>query len=202
MELNVKVRFRGQSPRSTKVNVGSEDPALALKKKICEKIDDLEENMMVVTYGGCELDDNSLVCSYDLFDGATVHVYKRYENESKTIKTPKVYSENELIRLGIAFRSLASNSALSRLLLSKTTSTNRNDLILQYPELAKDPVVFTLLQYPSFLSKLGDIEVLRRLVDEHPLLIQIIYDINASVPSDLQVIQSKSLNASFMLYLY
>lgn len=189
MELNVKIRSYGHANRTTKVNVDAQDPAVTLKKKICEKVEGLQEDMMVVTYCGSVMEDSSPVISYEVFDGATVHVYKQNKHEKETIPPPEDYDERDLIRLSVALRSLASNSPYYRVLTGKTTQSKRNELILEYPGLATDPIALTLLLHPELLAKAGDVDVLKRLQDQHPTLLQVMTDIYLTVTNDYQVIR-------------
>lgn len=184
--IYVKVRLAETTLYDTKVHVKLEEPVRLLKKKICEKDESLQEKLLIVVYCGHILEDCNSLYTYDLFEGAMVHVFKEIEHEKES--PPKTFTDSDLVKLGVAFRSLSLNSSYSRAMRKLTKPEAINNIILTTPGLNEDPVALTLLRHPELLVKLSDFEVVKRLSIDHPALASAALQIAASVHEELQVI--------------
>lgn len=167
-EINVKVRSGTQTLYNTKVLVKLEDPVSVLKKTICEKYEDLQESLLEAIYCGCVMEDCNPIYTYDVFRGATVHVYKKIP----TVKPgpAKSLTEADLGKLGVAVRSFTVNPAYRNSMMKHTTPEEISKVIINVPGLAEDPVAIALLFHSELLLKLGDFEVVKRLAQNHPAL--------------------------------
>lgn len=167
-EINVKVRSGTQTLYNTKVLVKLEDPVSILKKKICEKYEDLQEPLLEAIYCGRIMEDCNPIYTYDVFRGATVHVYKKNPTEKPSPAKP--LAEADLIKLGVAVRSFTVNPAYRNSMIKHTSPEEISNIILNVPGLTEDPVAIALLLHSELLVKLGDYDVVKRLAQSHPAL--------------------------------
>lgn len=167
-EINVKVRLGTQTLYNTKVLVKLEEPVSVLKKKICEKVEELQEPLIEAVYCGCVMEDCNPIYTYDVFRGATVHVFKKIKTEQPS--PPKPLAEADLVKLGVAVRSFSVNPAYRNSMIKHTHPEDIVDIILRIPGLTEDPMAIALLHHSELLVKLGDFEVVKRLAQNHPAL--------------------------------
>lgn len=167
-EINVKMRLGTELLYNTKIRIDLEEPVINLKNKLCQKDETLIIKRIIVVYCGCVMEDNSPLYMYDLFDGATVHVFKEIKPEKIVGPTP--LSESDIVKLGATFRSFSVNPAYRAALLKLNKPEVINNIILTTPGLNEDPVALTLLQHSELLVKLSDFEAAKRVADNHPAL--------------------------------
>lgn len=198
-EINVKVRSGTQTLYDTKVMIHLEETVQALKTKLCEKDDKLSQNMMEIVYCGNVMEDGNAIFKYDVFPGATLHVFKK--TKSQKMPPAKVLNDGELTKLGSAFRSLSMNSTYRRALIKLTKPDVINHIVLTTPGLYDDPIGITLLQHSELLVKLNDMDVLKRISESHPALALAAIQIASAVQEEVvQVILLKNLNNSLYVY--
>lgn len=198
-EINVKVRWRAQTLYDTKVIIEFEETVRVLKKKICEKDSSLQENLVEIIYCGCVMEDCNAIYMYDIFDGATVHVFKRDKCEKQTPNKP--LTDGDLVKLGVAFRSLTHNSSYRSALMKLSKPEVITNIIISTPGLNEDPVALTLLQHSELLVKLSDFDVLKRISESHPALAAAALQISAAVHEEvLQVILLYAINVHCTVY--
>lgn len=186
-EINVKVRLGAQTLYDIKVYVEIEEPVSLLKKKICEKDANLNQTLIVVVYCGSVMEDCNPIYMYDVLEGSTVHVFKKIQHEKAP--PPKSLADADLMKLGVAFRSLSLNSSYRGALMRLSKPEVINNIILTTPGLNKDPVALTLLQHSELLVKLSDFEVVKRISESHPALASAALQVAAAVHEEvLQVI--------------
>lgn len=198
-EINVKVRSGAQTLYNTKVMVKLEEPVSELKKKICEKDKELHEPLIEAVFCGCVMEDCNPIYTYDVFRGATVHVFKKIQTEK--LPPPKPFTDPDLIKLGVAFRSFTVNTAYRASLVKHTSPEEISSIILNVPGLAEDPVALALLQHSELLVKLGDFEVVKRLAQSHPVLAWAVLYLATVVHEEvMQVILLKSFKYNTHIY--
>lgn len=185
-EINVKVRLGTEVLYNTKIRIALELPVFKLKSKMCQFDDSLTLNRITIVYCGCVMDDNTPLYMYDIYDGATVHLF--IEIKPEKIIGPQTISEPDIAKLGAAFRSISLNSPFKAALVKLTKPDVIHNIILTTPGLNEDPVGLTLLQHPEILSKINDYESVKRLADNHPALASAALKIASAVhEEDLQV---------------
>jgi len=182
-EINLKVRFGTDTLYSTKVIIDLKETVIMLKTKICENDENLQESLIEIVYCGNIMDNSSTIYSYDVFEGATLHVYKRIKQEKSSEDKPMV--DGDLVKLGIAFRSLSFNSSYRGALVKLGKPEVINNIILTTPGLNNDPVALTLLQHSELLVKLSDFEVVKRISESHPSLASAALKIAAAVHEEV-----------------
>lgn len=166
-EINVKVRSRAQTLYNTKVLVNLEEPVSVLKKKICEKYETLQESLLEAIYCGCVLEDSHPIYSYNVFQGATVHVYKKTQTEKPSIAKP--LDEDDLVTLELAVCSLSLSPVYRKSIMKHTCPEEIVNVILNVPGLSEDPVAISLLPRFTLLVQLGNFDV-KCLAQNHPAL--------------------------------
>lgn len=193
VDVKIKVRMGRDLLYDSQVCVGLDESVRSLKQKICDNHSDLNITLIETVYCGCVMEDCDSVGSYEVFKGATVYVFKKLKIDKPT--PPKTLKEADLVKLGIAFRSLSLNSSYRVALMKLSNPEVINNIILTTPGLNQDPVALTLLQHSEILVKLSDFEIVKRISEAHPALAEAALQIAAVAHEDfLQVILlSKSI---------
>jgi len=164
-----------------------------LKHKISEK-EALPKNSFTIYFGGMVLDDYNPIGMYGIINGATVHVFKQMNIEKKLPTTLIDNTNNGIVQLGSAFRSLSLNSSYKCALMKISKTQMINDLIMSTAGLNEDPVAVTFLQRPELLVKISDVGSIRHLLENHPALASAAIQISSAVSGKVvQVTYWKSL---------
>jgi hypothetical protein len=198
-EINVKVRLGTDLLYNTKIRIDTGEPVINLKNKLCQKDESLSLKRMIIVYCGCVMEDNSPLFMYDLFDGATVHVYKDITPEKTVSPTPS--SESDIKKLVATFRSFLVNSSYRAALLKLNKPEVINKIIITTPGLNEDPVALTLLQHPELLVKLNDFESVKRITDNHPAFALAVMKIASAVQEEVSQVIFIKTNWCLLLFL-
>lgn len=187
IEIFVQVRLGMETLFNTKVFMLPDESTHILKKKICHNNINLDEKQLVAVFAGCVMEDLRSMTSFGMSNGAMVHVFKQIKHERPA--PPKRLSDVDLIRLGVAFRSLAMNSSYRNALMKFRNPNELNNVILSFPGLNEDPIAITYLQHPELLVKLNDYETIKRIAGNHPALATAVLQMATTVQEGvLQVI--------------
>lgn len=201
MEIYIQVRLGMETLFNTKVYMQPDETIRLLKIKICEKNENLDEKLLVAVFAGCVMEDSSPIKMYGLFKGAMVHVFKQIKHERPI--PPKSLADVDLVRLGVAFRSLTMNSSYRSALMKFRKPEGLTNAILNVPGLNEDPIAITFLQHPELLVKLNDFEMVKRIAENHPALATAVLQIATTVHEEvLQVILIEKLMSSTNYILY
>jgi len=186
--INVKLRLGTMSLYTEKVYIDLQSPVSVLRDKMCEKDNTLKKDNFVIIYAGNVMEDRFSICTYNVFNGATVHLFKKIKNEINKEPPQRIdYSSAGMVKLGVAFRSLSLNSSYKCALMKISKARMLSDLIMSIPELSKDPIAITFLQHPELLAKLNDVSMVKRIAERHPCLALAAIQISAVVHD--QVVQ-------------
>lgn len=194
-EINVKVRMGANFLYDLKVYVDLKENVSTLKNKICEYCVEnnkyMNKMLMVVMYCGLIMEDDLGLYTYELFHGATVHVYQKIKPEKKPV--PEPFDDSIVNKLAKAFRLLLLNSTYRNSLLRLCKLDSINTLILNNPGLVDDPVAITLFQHPELLMKITDYDTIKRIAEKHPALASLIINVTGSAQREMmQVILLKT----------
>lgn len=185
-QVRIKLRMGTETLCNSQVYIELEDSVLVLKQKICTLDKDLNVDNFEVVYCGNVMEDSEIIGGYGVMNGVTVHVFKKIKHEIPI--TPKTLSEVELLKLGVAFRALSLNSSYRNALLKLNKPEVISNIIMTTPGLSRDPVAITLLQHSELLVKLGDLEVVKKIAENHPALAEAAQHVAAAVHEEaLQV---------------
>lgn len=200
MDIYVQVRLGVHTIFNTKLYMEPEETILLMKKKICENNDNLDEKLLLAVFAGCIMEDSSTIKSFGFSKKAPIMVHMFKKNKEEQPVPPKPISEVDLIRLGVAFRSLSLNSTYRNELIKFRKPEGLTSSIMHNPSLEEDPIAISFLQHPELLVKVTDYEMVKHIAENHPILATIILNIASNVQEDTQVIFIKNLHAFYILY--
>lgn len=183
VEIKIKVRFGVRTLYDSQVFIDLEEPVRLLKKKICDNDDNLSVDKIEVVYCGCVMEDCDPIYTYEVFNGATVHVFIQKKINNPVY--PKKLSDFDLIKLGGAFRSLSLNAKYRAALNKISKPEVIHNIILTTAGLNKDPVAVTLLHHPELLLKFGNFDILKFISESHPALAEAAIQIAAAVHEEV-----------------
>lgn len=184
----VKARLGPGTLYTERVSVDLQSHVSVLKDKMRKKDLSLGTDNFIMTYSGNVMEDSVPIYMYDIFSGATVHLFKKLKIE-KNKQVYRVSTKNpELVRLGVALRSLSLNLSYKCAFMKVNKAKIINDLIYNTPKLTEDPVGITLLQHSELLLKLNDLSLVKRIVDNHPGLAAVAFQVSTiAYNQDVQV---------------
>ncbi|XP_050443077.1 ubiquitin-like protein 7 [Adelges cooleyi] len=187
--LNVKLRMGTDiTINNAKVYVEVEDPVSILKQKICTLDKDLNVDDIELVYMGVVMEDHEALGIYGVLHGITVHAFKKVKYDTHI--APKELTEVELLKLGVAFRSLSLNYNYKNALSKLSRPEIILNIIMTTPALSHDPVAITLLQHSELLVRLGDLEIIKRIAENHPALVEATHHIAAAVHEETLQMQN------------
>jgi len=170
---------------------------------MCEKDNTLKKGYFVIIYAGYVMEDRFTIRKYDVFNGASVHLFKKIKEEYKEGTSKCVdYSSTGMAKLGVALRSLSLNNSYKCVLKEMNEAKMLSDHIISIPGLSRDPVAITLLQHPELLVDVNDSSV-QRIAESHPSLalaaIQIYEVVHDQVAQLISFISSKRPESATVL---
>jgi len=173
---------------TAKVYIDLQSHVSVLKDKLRETDKCLGTDNFIMTYSGNVMEDSVPIYMYDIFSGATVHLYKKLKIE-KIKPVPTVGTrQQDLVRLGVALRSLSLNLSYKCAFMKVNKTKIINDLIYNSPKLCEDPVGITLLQHSELLLKLNDLGLVKRIAENHPGLATVAFQVSSiAYNQDVQV---------------
>ncbi|XP_043249581.1 ubiquitin-like protein 7 [Colletes gigas] len=178
-----------------------------LKCEIAGRVNLTRESFELI-YCGSILEDDLTLESYGLKGGAVVHVLKKKETETSTV--PKYISEDSILQLVSAFKSITDNPVLQSTLhrFSKKPEVLSN-IISSFPGLHEDTIAIAILQNADLMAHFTDVDTVRRFAEVHPLLVEAVHNIavavheeahnNATVNSNNSVSNSQPATYSYNL---
>jgi len=180
--INVKVRMGTFTLYTEKVYIDLQSPVSVLKDKMCEMDKTLRKDNCVMIYAGNIMEDRFSIRHYDVFNGFTVHLFKKIKSEIDKDPPKRIdYSNTEMVKLGAALRSLSLNFSYKCASLKISKATMLSDLIMSITELSNDPAAITFLQHPELLAKLNDVSMVKRIAERHPGLALVAIQISNDV---------------------
>jgi len=199
--INVKARMGPVTLYTEKVSIDLQSHVSVLKDKMREKDDCLGTDNFIMTYSGNVMEDSVPIYMYDIFSGATVHLYKKLKIEKYKPVNGISTRDSELVKLGVALRSLSLNLSYKCAFMKMNKTRVINDLVYNTPQFSEDPVGITLLQHSELLLKLNDLDLVKRIVENHPGLASVAIQVSSiAYNQDVQVTLLKILNAYYYLY--
>lgn len=186
--INVKARMGPATLYIEKVSIDLQSHVSVLKDKMREKDEGLGQDNFIMTYSGNVMEDSVPIYMYDIINGATVHLFKKLKIE-KNKPVPRVGTKNpDLVRLGVALRSLSLNLSYKCAFMKVNKTKIINDLIYNNPQLSEDSVGITLLQHSELLLKLNDLGLVKRIAENHPGLATVAFQVSSiAYNQDVQV---------------
>lgn len=151
-----------------KINIDLQSHVSALKDQLCEANKALDTDNFVLSYSGNVMEDSVPIYMYDIFSGATVHLHKKLKLEIQRLAMPVGTTQPDLVRLGVALRSLSLNFSYKCAIKKVNKTKIINDLVYTIPKLWEDPVGINLLHHSELLLKLNDLDLVKRIAENHP----------------------------------
>lgn len=148
-----------------RVDISFNENSVALKEKIQKDILKTKDEISLV-FCGNELEDDEPINKYNLRTGSTVQVLKKIlEIPSKEFTTK--FTEMDVSRVSSLFRGLNSGNF---------HKISRPEVIQQifkkHPELQRDIIAMSFLKDPILLSTLQNPETVRKMAENHRILVE------------------------------
>ncbi|BES88267.1 Ubiquitin-like 7 (Bone marrow stromal cell-derived) [Nesidiocoris tenuis] len=150
-------------------NVNFDSRIKEFKNEVSQKANIARESLELV-YCGNILDDESTLRSSGIKAGVMIHVLKKKEKVPSLPATQM--SEADILSLVRAFRTLTFNPSYKSSLQKLGKPEALENIIAITPGLNQDPVAISIIQDPELLVRLGDAEIVKRLVELHPSLVE------------------------------
>lgn len=185
-KLMIILRLGTEVLYDTKITIDLKEPVRNLKNELCQMDDTLAVELLTAVYCGYVMEDHESLLTYELFDGATVHVFKEIKPEK--IPDPKPLTFSEMQSLIIAIQAIQPNSTYGAALDKLSDPQELLKFIIDNPGLNKDPVGITMLQHTEILSEYQEYLQVKKLADQHPALATALIKLAAQVKdADLSV---------------
>ncbi|KAJ8925135.1 hypothetical protein NQ315_001317 [Exocentrus adspersus] len=122
-----------------------------------------------LAFCGVILEDDSTLASYGVTPGVTIHVLEK--PNVTTAKETKKMSEVEVQQLVSAFRTFTLSSGYRTALQRLYRQDILDKIIADIPELSSDPAALAIIQDPELIIHMADPDTVRKVAEEHPVLI-------------------------------
>ncbi|XP_053994519.1 ubiquitin-like protein 7 [Hylaeus volcanicus] len=206
-ELILSLRLDPETFTTIKLNdVNFKNKVKDLKCEIAEKVNLSKESFELI-YCGCILEDDETLESCGLKGGVMIYVLKKREREISSLS--KYISEDSILQLVSAFKSITDNPVLHTTLqrFGKRPEIISN-IISSFPGLHEDMTAIAILQNCDLMAHFTDVDTVRRFAEAHPVLVEAAHNIavavheeahNANVSTNNSVSNSQPATSSLSL---
>lgn len=166
----------------------------SFKNRVAEEIN-FPKEAIELTYCGTILEDSSTLKSNGLREGFVVNVMQKKERANPATSLP-VSDETGIQELVRVFQILATRNAYRRVLQKLNKPEVLENIISTTPGLSEDPIAVVILQHPELIAKLGDLNAVEKVVEQHPSLAYAARNLVAAVQSEVPTSPSTSASAA------
>lgn len=205
-EINIKMRLGTDLLYNTKIHIDLEQTIIELKNCLCEKDETLDINGLIAVYCGENMLNERTLSSYELFDGATVHVFKDMEEIKVDLKKNITLFNSEInfdkSSLQTIFNKFLKHPSYKAKIMKLVEKENLNNIIIETPELNHDLAALTLLKHFDELVETSDSDTIDRIIKYHPALASAMCKIASTIiDEDSQVHFIKKILVSTVIYI-
>ncbi|KAK7574004.1 hypothetical protein V9T40_011195 [Parthenolecanium corni] len=175
-------------------NVDFDSTVGEFKGRVAEQINFFKENIEIA-YCGMILKESTTLKENGLQQGFVVNVLQKKE---KDILAPPISSaELDLQEIVRVFQILATRNAYRRVLQKLNKPEVLENIISTTPGLCNDDIALVILQHPELIAKLGDVNAVKKVIEEHPTLASAAKNLVAAVQSDMFASPSASTSTTY-----
>jgi hypothetical protein len=180
--INVKVRKNSgmDLAYSTKIHIDMDQTVTDLKNYLYEKDNTLDLERLIIIYCGECLEDEETLTHYNLFDGATVHVYTDLK-PAKSSMHSVLEAKPDKSLIESVFHAFLHFPSQRAKVMKLVEAENIHKIIIDTPELSEDPVAVTLLQHFELLAENYNAENIDRFINDNPALSLAIWRIGLTI---------------------
>ena len=166
--------------KTKKVSLSLNGPVSSLLKE-ASVFSQASEDQLILTYQGRIVSKNDTIDVYNVADGGLIMVSEVPVPRKKDVPKDVKLMPEDIKRFIIAFKTALKSPSFSKVVKRLVEKENMENLCAACPGLGDDQIAQAFLTRPDLLSHLCDPEVLKKMAETHPCLMEAANNLAAAV---------------------